>query len=197
MTARERIYGLVLAGGKSRRMGSDKALLRQNGETQLSRAVSLLESHVDRVFVSTRADQSGDAERSKYEQIVDRYDDLGPVAGILSALESNARVSWLVLACDLPNVDDATISYLIEHCSPERPVTAYESVVDGLPEPLCAIYRPDARVVIERFVEQGIICPRKMLINSDTHLLTQPSPGALHNINSPDDLADTGVEAPS
>jgi molybdopterin-guanine dinucleotide biosynthesis protein A len=55
MTAPEDIFGLVLAGGKSTRMGSDKALLRQEGETQLSRAVKLLEAHLDHVFVSTRA----------------------------------------------------------------------------------------------------------------------------------------------
>jgi len=194
MTAPEAVWGLVLAGGKSRRMGSDKALLVIDGETQLSRAVRLLEAHLDRVVVSTRADQAGDAERSKFEQIVDRYEDMGPVAGILSAMDSNNEVSWLVLACDLPNIDDATIAYLLEQSSTDHPVTAYKSVHDDLPEPLCAIYRPDSRALISGFVNQGIICPRKMLINSDTKLLAQPSPGALHNINSPEDLAGTGIE---
>jgi molybdopterin-guanine dinucleotide biosynthesis protein A len=110
MTAPEPVWGLVLAGGESKRMGSDKALLKQDGETQLSRAIGLLESHVDRVFVSTRADQADDPERSKFAQIIDRYDDMGPVAGILSAMDSNDDVSWLVLACDLPNIDDTTIN---------------------------------------------------------------------------------------
>ncbi len=197
MTAPEPVWGLVLAGGKSSRMGSDKALLKQDGKTQLSRAVAVLAEHVERVFVSTRADQAGDAERSKFEQIVDRHEDMGPVAGILSAMDSNQEVSWLVLACDLPNIDDATIAYLVEHCSADHPVTADVSVYDGLPEPLCAIYRPRFRTVIDGFVEQGIICPRKMLIDSDTNLLAQPSPGALHNINSPEDLVGTGIKIAS
>ena len=195
MTAPEPVWGLVLAGGESKRMGSDKALLLRDGETQLSRAVGLLEAHLDRVFVSTRADQADDPERSKFAQVIDRYDDMGPVAGILSAMDSNDDVSWLVLACDLPNIDDATIAYLLEQCSADHPVTAYESVHDGLPEPLCAIYRPDSRGVILGFVNDGLICPRKMLINVDTHLLAQPNPGALHNINSPEDLAGTGIES--
>lgn len=195
MTAPEKVWGLVLAGGKSSRMGSDKALLRQDGETQLSRAVALLAEQVDRVFVSTRADQAGDAERSKFEQIVDRYEDMGPVAGVLSAMDKNNEVSWLILACDLPNIDGATIAFLLEQCSVEHPVTAYASVHDGLPEPLCAIYRPESRAMISSFVEQGIICPRKMLIKSDTNLLVQPNPGALHNVNSPEDLTGTGIEA--
>ncbi len=110
-------------------------------------------------------------------------------------MDSNSEVSWLVLACDLPNIDGATIAYLLAQCSAEHPVTAYESINDGLPEPLCAIYRPASRSVIDGFVEQGLVCPRKMLINSDIHLLTQPNPGALHNINSPEDLAGTGIES--
>jgi molybdopterin-guanine dinucleotide biosynthesis protein A len=174
-------------------MGSDKALLRQNGQTQLSRAVALLEAQLERVFVSTTAAQADDAERSQFDQVVDRYDDMGPVAGILSAMDMNADVSWLVLACDLPNVDEATIAYLLENLSADHPATAYRSTHDDLPEPLCAIYRPQAREVIDSFVEQGMNCPRKILIKSNTHLLVQPNPAALHNINTPEDLAGTGI----
>ena len=193
MTAPEPVWGIVLAGGKSRRMGSDKALLRQDGKTQLSRAVELLDEHVERVYVSTRPDQAQDTERARFEQVLDRYEDIGPVAGILSAMDLNADVSWLVLACDLPHADHDTISHLLRNRSETQPFTAYRSVRDGLPEPLCAIYRPGARAIVERFVADGIVCPRKMLINSDTLLLTQPKPGALHNINSPDDLDGTGI----
>ena len=106
MTVASNIHGLVLAGGKSRRMGSDKALLMQDGQSQLSRAVALLERHLPKVFVSARQDQAGEVERSKFEQIIDRYDDMGPIAGILTAMDNDPTVSWLVLACDLPNVDD-------------------------------------------------------------------------------------------
>lgn len=193
MTVPEPVWGLVLAGGKSRRMGSDKALLRRNGETQLSRTVALLETQLERVFVSTTVAQADDAERSQFEQIIDRYEDVGPVAGILSAMDTNADVSWLVLACDLPNIDRATIAYLLENFSPDHPATAYRSTYDDLPEPLCAIYRPEARAVIDSFIDQGMHCPRKILIKSKTHLLAQPNPAALHNINRPEDLAGTGI----
>lgn len=197
MALPEPVWGLVLAGGKSRRMGSDKASLTRGGETQLDRAVKLLDAHVDRVFVSTSKDQVDDPLRRNYEQIVDGYADLGPVAGILSAMDKNPKVSWLVLACDLPNLDDITITFLIDNASEDHLATAYRSAHDELPEPLCAIYRPDFRTTIDRFVRDGANCPRKILINSSTHLLELPNPGALHNINSPEDLAGTGIELAS
>jgi molybdopterin-guanine dinucleotide biosynthesis protein A len=178
-------------------MGSDKASLMRDGATQLERAVNLLSNHLERVFVSTSRDQANDPLRQKFELIVDACDELGPVAGILSAMDQNPSVSWLVLACDLPNIDDATIAYLLEHASAEHLATAYRSVHDDLPEPLCAIYRPASRAAIDRFVAQGANCPRKILINSPTCLLQQPSPGALHNINSPEDLVGTGIELPA
>lgn len=198
MQAKRKVAGLVLAGGRSRRMGRDKALLRHDdGSTQLARAVRLLERHVGRVCVSTRPDQSDEPERRRFEQITDRYSDIGPVAGILSALDSDPDNYWLVLACDLPNVDDRTVRTLLENCSPRHPFTAFRSSHDGLPEPLCAIYAPAARAIIRRFVDDGVVCPRKMLISSDTHLLDQPEPSALDNVNTPEDLARTGMKAAS
>lgn len=194
MPVPEPVHGLVLAGGRSRRMGQDKAALLLAGETQLGRAVGLLQRHVGRVFVSSRADQADDAVRRGFEQILDRYDNLGPIAGILSAMDEWPGHGWLVLACDLPNIDDRTIAFLLENASAGHPATAYESLHDNLPEPLCAIYRPAAREIIDGFLARDIKCPRKMLIESPTWLLQQPTPGALHNINTPGDLVGTGVE---
>ena len=175
-------------------MGSDKAALQTDGETQLKRTVRLLNRHVDCVFVSTQADQSDDPVLSGFDQIVDAYDDLGPVAGILSAMDSDPEKSWLVLACDLPNIDDEPIEFLVANADADCLAPAYVSVVDGLPEPLCAIWRPGSRAIIEQYGADGYQCPRKMLINSPTRLLEQPAPGALHNVNTPGDLAGTGVE---
>jgi molybdopterin-guanine dinucleotide biosynthesis protein A len=184
----EGVYGLVLAGGESRRMGRDKALLLRDGQSQLAYLAALLERVSDRVFVSARSTQLRDAERSRYALIVDRYADIGPMAGILSALEEHPDRDWLVLACDLPNVDEPTLRFLLEHRSEEKPFTAFRSSYDGLPEPLCAIYRSGCADILHKFVADGVVCPRKVMIRSDSELLEQPAPGALDNINTPDDL---------
>ncbi len=183
-----RVHALVLAGGQSRRMGRDKAHLLHEDKPQLTRTAELLAPLVDKVWVSVRKDQPADALRDAYPQIVDQDDDAGPVAGILAALENHPDVNWLVVAVDLPNLDVTTVRYLLEHASDPR-FTAYRSVRDGLPEPLCALYRPAAAEVIRRYVADGIACPRKILIRNDAELLEQPSPGALDNINTPEDLA--------
>ena len=197
MKVSDSLYGLVLAGGRSRRMGTDKAALLSRGETQLGCAVRLLKSSLKEVYVSTNVAQSDDPVRRDFDLIVDRYEDMGPLAGMLSAMDIFPTQSWLVLACDLPNLDEKTIECLLQNWSEVHPVTAFESVVDGMPEPLCAIYRPAARPIIDSFVAQGIKCPRKILLNSPTCLLTQPNPGALHNINRPEDLAGTSIELTS
>ena len=189
------LYGLVLAGGQSKRMGRDKALLERDGTSQLARMMALLGDHVSQAFVSTRADLSDEPERRRFEQVVDRYDDMGPLAGILSPMDAYPEADWLVVACDLPNIDDATLAYLIDERSDEHPFTAYTSSHDGLPEPLCAVYRSGSNAILKRFADDGIRCPRKILINSETHLLEQLDPRSLDNVNTPDDLAASSLEA--
>jgi molybdopterin-guanine dinucleotide biosynthesis protein A len=192
-----KLLGLVLAGGKSRRMGHDKALLLREGQSQLRYLASLLEQCTDRVFVSARPDQLDDPERGRFATIGDRYEGIGPIAGILSAMDEHPDADWLVVACDLPNIDAETLEHLITNRSAAQPFTAYLSTHDGLPEPLCAIYTAGSDAVLRGFVDDGIVCPRKMLINADTALLEQPNPAALDNINTPDDLADSVLEAAS
>ena len=175
-------------------MGQDKALLQRGGKSQIGYLVELLEPLLERVFVSTRQDQRDEPERALYPQIVDRYDDMGPVAGILSAMDEHPDADWLIVACDLPNVDRATIAYLLEQRSEVSPFTAFRSTHDDLPEPLCAIYNASSQPIVRRFVDEGIHCPRKILIRSDTSLLVQPDPSSLDNVNTPDDLRTSVLE---
>jgi len=191
------LYGLVLSGGKSRRMGADKALLEREGQSQLAFVVGLLGQHVDRVFVSTRADQQNEPERARYDLIIDHYDEMGPLAGILSAMDDHPDADWLVVACDLPNINEDTVRFLIDNRSAEKPFTAYRSSHDDLPEPLCAIYRLGSEAIVRDCIDAGVTCPRKMLIRSDTKLLVQADPRALDNINTPEELQESVLESVS
>ena len=179
------LLGLVLAGGRSTRMQRDKAAIAYHGqETQLESAMKLLAPRVARAFVSVRADQADDPVRSAWPRIVDRGDVEGPIAGISAALATHPDAAWLVLACDLPFLDAATLDALIAGRDLERDATAFRSSHDGLPEPLCAVYEPRARAAIAAHLAGGRNCPRKFLINANTRLLDQPNPRALDNVNT-------------
>jgi molybdopterin-guanine dinucleotide biosynthesis protein A len=181
------LYGLVLAGGRSTRMQRDKATLSYQGRSQLERAVELVRPLVVRAFVSVRADQVSEPSRARFERIVDRHEGLGPIAGIAAAQAEHPDAAWLVLACDLPLLDAATLAHLVWARRPERLATAYRSSHDSLPEPLCAIYEPASREPITRYVAGGRNCPRKFLLQSDVALLDEPNPRALDNINTPEE----------
>jgi molybdenum cofactor guanylyltransferase len=181
------LYGLVLAGGRSTRMRRDKATLSYQGRNQLDRAMELLDSCVAQAFISVRPDQRTDPLRDRYRQVVDAHDGLGPIAGIAAAQALKPGAAWLVLACDLPYLDAGTVAHLLAHRDPMRVATAYRSSHDGLPEPLCAIYEPRSAALILARIDAGKDCPRKFLIQSDVLLLDQPEPGALDNINTPEE----------
>jgi molybdopterin-guanine dinucleotide biosynthesis protein A len=181
------LLGLVLAGGRSTRMRTDKAALLYGGRSQLERAMALIAPHVTRAFVSLRADQSAEPLRGRFPQIPDTRENLGPVAGLLAAQARHPEAAWLVLACDLPLLDELTLAHLVRSRAPERTATAYRSSHDGLPEPLCAIWEPRSAVPLAAYVASGRQCPRRFLLGADTHLIDEPHPGALDNINTPEE----------
>jgi molybdenum cofactor guanylyltransferase len=179
------VYGLVLAGGRSSRMGKDKAALHYHGRTQLDWAMSLIEPYVEKAFVSVRPDQAEDPVRARFATIADTQENLGPIAGIAAAQARHPNAAWLVLACDLPFLDTKTLDTLLASRDPQRHATAFRSSHDGLPEPLCAIFEPASRDAIASYIGSGKQCPRKFLINSNARLLDHPNSRALDNVNTP------------
>lgn len=182
------LNGLVLAGGKSKRMGKDKGSIEWHGKEQRFFAADLLGELCDRVFISCRPDQERSL-GSDYQALPDTFLGLGPFGGILSALRSDREKAWLVIACDLPLLDERTLSFLIENRDMDKVATAYESPFDGLPEPLIAIWEPRSYPVLLHFLGKGITCPRKVLLNTAAHIIKPTDLNALMNVNTPDDVA--------
>ncbi len=180
------LIGLVLGGGKSRRMGRDKAAIAYHGKPQIVHAWELLRGAGLEAYVSCRADQNEAEGFRGLPQIQDRFLDFGPMGGILSALLFNRETAFLALACDLPFLDAEALSALIAARDPSKIATTYLSP-EGLPEPLCAIYEPAAYPALLGFVGQGVHCPRKALIRSDILGLQPPSVQALANVNRPEE----------
>lgn len=187
------LCGLVLAGGRSSRMGTDKAsLVHADGRTLARRMHDLLiAAGCETVALSLRADQAMPAGFSnKIEPLVIRDPEgasEGPLTGILAAMRSRPGANWLVVACDLPRLDLATLQFLINAHRPDEPFLAYRSEHDGLPEPLCSLYAPRALVLLEAAMASSMRCPRKILIIHQCRLLDPLGRGALDNANTPAD----------
>ena len=178
----EKLYGLILAGGFSRRMGQDKSLMRYHGKPQVEFVYDLLGQFCSKVFLSKRTDQP------TYNTIPFINDDqsfsgIGPLGGILSAMKMYPDVSWIVMACDLPFVTKETLQMLLNQRDPSKIATAFRSTHDRLPEPLCALWEGHSYEKILEYFKKGIQCPRKILINGDSHLIEQLNLHWLDNVN--------------
>jgi molybdopterin-guanine dinucleotide biosynthesis protein A len=189
------VYGLVLAGGRSTRMQRDKAVLEYAGRPQLLAAYELVASLTGRAFISVRADQRAEPLRASLPQIVDAVDAEGPIAGILTALDAHPDHAWLVVACDLPRLDRATLERLLAERDASQLATAYRSAYDGLPEPLCAIYEPASREPLHAWLASGRNCPRKFLGKPGVRLLDLADDRALDNVNTPEEYTATQAAA--
>ena len=184
------LRGLVLAGGLSQRMQTDKGQLRYgpSGREQREVAASLLAEVCQEVFVSVRAEQAAELPAG-LQPLPDTFLGLGPLGGILSAFRHDPNAAWLVLACDLPFLTADVLRQLVAGRQPARLATAFQSPGNEFPEPLITIFEPRAYPELLRFLGLGYSCPRKMLINSDVEVLPTPGGEALRNVNTPAERA--------
>lgn len=178
------LKGLVLAGGKSTRMGEDKGLINYHGKPQREYAFELLESIGIEPFISCRPEQEVEI---SFPTISDKFVDLGPFGAILSAFQTDPNAAWLIVACDLPFVNEAALKHLISSRNTSKIGTAFYNPETDFPDPLFTIYEPKAYATMLQFLALGYSCPRKVLINADTQILQPENTQILQNINTPEE----------
>ena len=181
---RPSIHGLVLAGGKSVRMGTDKGLLDYFGKSQRVYSIEMLERLNLKTFLSVRKEQNLDQKNV----IEDVFLGLGPFGAICSAFQQNPNVAWLVIATDLPFVDEKLIRRLLEKRDPSKVATAIKGKGKQFPEPLITIWEPKAYPIMLQFLAKGVSCPRKVLINADV-LDVEVEDEFIQNINTPEEYS--------
>ena len=185
LQAKPLLNGLVLAGGKSVRMGFDKALINWHGKEQQYYLADTLSEICSDVFISCTPDRSIDL---PYKKVEDTFMGLGPFGAILSAFRENPNTAWLIIACDLPLLDLETLTYLKEYRNPSSMATCFESPYNHFPEPLITIWEPKSYPVLLSFLSQGYSCPGKSLGNMDVTVLQIPNPEKLTNVNTKEDM---------
>jgi molybdopterin-guanine dinucleotide biosynthesis protein A len=180
------IWGLVLAGGESRRMGADKGRLEYHGSAQARWAWRLLADVCDKAYVSVRPPQARVVPYRDLPLIVDGGEAAGPAAGLAAAWRRHEGVAWLVLAVDMPLVDRALLDVLIGGRAPRRLATVFRHP-DGILEPLCAIWEPVARETLRRRLGEGRASLRGLLETAKVRALVPKAAWRLANANSEDE----------
>ncbi|HET9743980.1 MAG TPA: molybdenum cofactor guanylyltransferase [Terriglobales bacterium] len=188
MPPRSDITGFVLAGGKSRRMGTDKAQIPWDAGTLLTHAVDRMEQVVKEVFVV------GGPGTGSQETIPDSQHDSGPLAGIDAAL-ARTNTEWnLFLALDLPLISSALLELLGKGTATQAGVVVPRVV--GALQPLCAVYRRTLRPVCRERLQAGDLSILRLLAGVETRIMEEDelrshgfTPEMFLNVNTPQDLA--------
>ncbi len=187
MILRDRLYGLVLCGGKSTRMGKDKGQIAYHGIPQREYLYHLLDKVCEKTYMSIRREQEREI-GTRYNRIQDQDKYRGPFNGLLSAHNKFPDVAWLVLACDLPLMDVHAIRQLVLARDSNKMATAFAQLENSLPEPLCAIWEPQGLRSSMSYVGQGNgNSPRKFLMENAVNLVFPKSTDVLLNANSMED----------
>ncbi len=180
------VYGLILAGGLSKRMGQDKGALNYHGQPQTHYCFDMLSQLCHETFISCREEQKDLPHLKDLPQIHDSFPVNGPLGGILSAMEQKPG-AWLVVACDLPYLDVKNLNKLIRGRNHFKTATCFTNQEKGWLEPLCTIYEPKAFSRFLQFFSFGYHCPRKMLMNSSVKSIIPDNQDIIINANRPED----------
>jgi molybdenum cofactor guanylyltransferase len=182
---------VILAGGKSRRLGQDKAAVLLDGLPMLARMVELARRFCPVVAVSGR-DPSPLAPGLTW--FLDQEPGIGPMGGIITALERYQK-PCLVLSCDLPLLDDSTVERLLVawRARPSETVlTTFEQAETGFIEALVAVYEPEAAAVLRRAKEEGCRKLSRAIPAALRHCVVYSVRDGrpFFNVNTPVDLAE-------
>jgi molybdenum cofactor guanylyltransferase len=180
--------GIILAGGKSSRMGTNKALLKIHGKTVIERIAEELSATVDHLIVVTNTPE--EYAFLQLPMIEDRFIDRGPLAGIEAGLSLSTTEKNLIVACDMPFISAQLGSYLLSKLADCQAVVPER---DGQRHPLFAAYKKEVRNCAEMFLKEEKLAIRNMLnciqtmyINIDS-LKLPVNEISLFNMNHPEE----------
>ncbi|MEQ8472763.1 MAG: molybdenum cofactor guanylyltransferase [Marinoscillum sp.] len=178
---------LLLIGGQSTRMGMEKYLIDVNGKTQYHHLHQLLTSLGLDVCVSCNLEQYRSLPESHYK-LVDQYDSIGPMGGLVAAINHNPEESWLVVACDLVNLTKNTITHLMKAADKEYDIITYQRSDSPHLETTITIYNPSSFRELLDAVETGIYGLQRVLQKCKVKTIRPDDDDELKNVNKPEDL---------
>lgn len=166
-------------------MGQDKSGLTYHSKPQREHLTDLLRPCCNAIFWSVNADQATELSGSEQPLIVDAFNFISPLNGILSAFQHDPTAAWLVVACDMPLLTARSLDALVAGRNGAKVATVFYDSDGQLPEPLVGIYEPAFGLISQRAIAEGQVSPRRILQQHDIQLLTAPDVRELLNVNDP------------
>jgi len=184
------ITGIILAGGKSRRMGIEKGLIELNSKTLIQYAIDALEPICETIFISTN---SHFYDFLPYQKITDEFSDSGPMGGIYSCLKVTKTNQNLVLSCDMPFIKSRLLDDLIKNSIEYDIVVPWHGELRF--EPMCAFYHKNLESVFYDFIQQKNykIPDTFVKVKTNKYLISEDLPyfskDFFYNVNSQEELS--------
>ena len=182
------LTGVILAGGKSRRYGRNKALVQLDGMALIERVLTVMQSLFQQIVLITNTPEAyAYLNLPMHEDIIK---DLGPLGGIYTALRSIRTEAGFVVACDMPLVGGELLDHLLAGRDRAAPATALVNPATGRLEPLLAIYEPSALRGLRHALDAQERSLTDWLEAVGARPLTAPRElaGQLANVNIPEEL---------
>lgn len=183
MDADKKHTGIILAGGKSSRMGTDKSLILYKGKRLIEHVHDALIPYCNQILVCS-ADKIYNLDGVQF--IEDTYPGSGPLAGLEAGLRNAANDRCIVLPCDTPFIDRYLIEQLIAY-SKDAKCTVIAGD-DGRPEPLIGIYDKSLWTETKRLLNEGLLKMQLFIRDIGARIMVTEHAAYIRNINKPEDL---------
>jgi len=190
------LYGLVLAGGKSTRMGEDKSLITYFGLEHRIYLAKMIAPFCEKTYISCQENQLSE-NLDGCNPLIDLVPSKGPMSGLISAFLTHPNAAWLVIPCDLPLFSAKNITQLLHERDDQSIATVFTSSNHDFPEPLIGIWEPSAFPLLEQQYEEGNYSLLNILNNNYIYLVTALDPEGLTNVNTPEEKSALSLLHPS
>ncbi|MEO8664171.1 MAG: NTP transferase domain-containing protein [Ignavibacteria bacterium] len=182
----DNLTGLIICGGQSRRMGSDKSLLDYYGSPHSQYLFQLLEKFCTQVYLSLNESQSRNTDGTRaHITDAEEYSDIGPMSALLSAWQKFPSESLLVVGCDYPFVSEGEIKRLIQNR--KGLATCFINPGKNIYEPLLTVYESAFHsIAMQNYLKQNYSLS-KILENENVNLIYPSSSFTLRNANTKDE----------
>ena len=187
------VFGCLLIGGQSKRMGHPKHMILKDGKTWIERNVGVLHELTSTVMIAGTGSLPEGVRHCL--RLADAPDARGPMAGVLAALRWAPRASWLVAACDLPLLSRSSLEWLLSTRAPGVWATLPQlRGQDGRIEPLLAHYDFRSRSLVETLATQGDFSLSRLGTHPKVIVVSPPSAlvPAWQDVNTPAELKEVG-----